>query len=609
MTEPTIKHIHHHVPVFHIKKWYGQDNEFFVYRKYGNGTINCQKKNASQFFYERDLNLLETDGSLYAKRTLKPDLIEDRFDSEFDNLAAPVLEKMVSGKIDSLSAAEKKNWARYVRSLMFRTPAKVAQGERMIADSMKTQREFFLQNTEGAERKSENALFDKIFGRGFQNNFVRYKMIESSHDESWIEKLVDLKWVVAESESETFQFIMAPDPVWAFEHEEWTWFLAVPLCPEQLWIAYPSNRFPEEDHVVLLKHIIPLYNLEQMKKSPEYIVSKHELLDSPLYLWSKILNQSLKQVGGIPKENRMPTDNDMPEQPLKRKHHHVPVFHLKKWHGEDGKFFVYQKYGNGSVRQRKKCAEEFFYEPNLYMLEEDTSPLSTNHLRADFAEDELAKQIDDKAAPLLDKMLLNGNADLTDEERRKWARYVYSLIDRTPDSIAESLSIGERSFTRAAKDLRQRMPNDERSKEAEKRILELAHQSKVHVNFPKMLLVDEKASEPWIAKMLVLHRGMVRIDSTASSHVMSPNPVVQIHALFGLPLSPSILWIAFPKAWLQKKRASKMLIEFALSYNLKLFRQPQDYCVSFSELQGSSIYNWTKVLNQGLKRQGPKRQT
>jgi hypothetical protein len=302
VTESTTKHDHHHVPVFHIKKWHGQDEQFFRYQKYGNGTVNCQKKNASQYFYERDLNLLETDGGLWAEGNLKPDLIEDRFDSEFDNLAAPVLEKMLSGELDNLSATERKSWARYVRALMFRTPSKVALGERMMADMMEVQREFYSQGMEGEERKSLDVLFENVFSRGHQNNFVRYKMVESSHDESWIEALINWNWVIAESESQTFQFIMAPDPVWAFEHDQATWLVAVPLCPEKLWIAYPSNRIPEEDHAVLFKNVILLYNLVQMKKSPEYVVSKHELLDSPPYRWSNILKESLKKVGSTPKE-------------------------------------------------------------------------------------------------------------------------------------------------------------------------------------------------------------------------------------------------------------------------------------------------------------------
>jgi Protein of unknown function (DUF4238) len=162
VSEHPTKHKHHHVPVFHLKKWYGEDGEFFVYRKYGNGSVPCRKKPADSFFHKWDLNLLETDGSLYADKTLKPDLIEDKFDTEFDNIAAPVLEKMIDGKVDSLSVTEKRDWAKYIRSLTFRTPAKVAQGERMMADLMEEQKEFFLQNVDDGERESENAWFEKL---------------------------------------------------------------------------------------------------------------------------------------------------------------------------------------------------------------------------------------------------------------------------------------------------------------------------------------------------------------------------------------------------------------------------------------------------------------
>ena len=107
----------------------------------------------------------------------------------------------------------------------------------------------------------------------------------------------------------------------------------------------------------------------------------------------------------------------MEKPPTKHKHHHVPVFHLKKWYGEDGKFFAYQKYGDGTVRCHKKTAGELFYEKDLYLLREDESPLAKQRKPLDIIEDELAKDVDDATAPVLEKMLRESGGEFHLGER------------------------------------------------------------------------------------------------------------------------------------------------------------------------------------------------
>lgn len=269
------KHRHHHVPKFHLKKWYGDDDRFFLYRKYRNDTIFCQKKVAKQHFYEKDLNSLKGDGSLFAGEGTKPDFIEDKFGQEIDDTAAPVLEKLISIGVDTLSEEERKVWAIYVRSLEFRTPAKVASGERMASELMRQQKKYYLQDSDGEERESTLALFENVLGPVFQNNFLRYKMLESAKDDTWTNGIAQLKWVVSKSDSATPQFVMTPDPVWRFEYDGATWFFAVPLCPEELWIAFPSQRIPDTEHESCLRRIARGYNLAQMRKRPSAVSTAH----------------------------------------------------------------------------------------------------------------------------------------------------------------------------------------------------------------------------------------------------------------------------------------------------------------------------------------------
>jgi len=298
----------------------------------------------------------------------------------------------------------------------------------------------------------------------------------------------------------------------------------------------------------------------------------------------------------------------MIEPPVKHKHHHVPEFHLKKWYGEDGKFFAYKKNYQGIVSFRKRTAGMLFYEPDLYLLKEDESSLANNYLRPDAIEDQL-KDIDDKAAPVLNKMLRSFEriSRLTDEERTNWAQYVYSLINRTPKKVRELEEVGEQSLQKTSKELSTRS-TDEDSRRTIKRIIDISRLSNMHFNIPKKMMLDERLVTRFV-EALIQHRWNC-FEVSSHTFVIGPDPVMSLHikstpdspvVVFALALSPRRLWITFHKELDELASREDFLKRLAFLYNTKARFNPQEYIVSQVELKNSPPYNWDEILELGLK--------
>jgi hypothetical protein len=105
-----------------------------------------------------------------------------------------------------------------------------------------------------------------------------------------------------------------------------------------------------------------------------------------------------------------------------KRHHSVPQEHLRRFTGEDGLLYQYQR-GDGTVRRvspTNAAVESYLYAPG-----DGPDP------RADDVEAFLSEKIEGPAIPALRK-LADGDPELSDEERHRVALYIAFQEQRVP---------------------------------------------------------------------------------------------------------------------------------------------------------------------------------
>ncbi|WP_442577833.1 DUF4238 domain-containing protein [Mesorhizobium sp. ASY16-5R] len=111
-----------------------------------------------------------------------------------------------------------------------------------------------------------------------------------------------------------------------------------------------------------------------------------------------------------------------------RRHHYIPQFYLRPWLGADHKL---EEYGHvpptGEIRSRRRGTKSTGYEDDLYSIPGATAETRQNIERI------FMGTVDKTAADARD-MLLRGVIP-TGPERQAWARFLMSVVMRTPEEI------------------------------------------------------------------------------------------------------------------------------------------------------------------------------
>lgn len=125
------------------------------------------------------------------------------------------------------------------------------------------------------------------------------------------------------------------------------------------------------------------------------------------------------------------------------KHHFIPAFYLRQWHGPDSKLVEYT-IKHGKLIQKPVGADSTGFERDLYEFPELTPDLSQ------FMEQRFWEYADRTASQALD-MLLNGQTLWSSEMRSAWARFLVGVHTRHPDTMPELRSAATAIWEGSAK--------------------------------------------------------------------------------------------------------------------------------------------------------------
>ncbi|MBI2726751.1 MAG: DUF4238 domain-containing protein [Polaromonas sp.] len=122
---------------------------------------------------------------------------------------------------------------------------------------------------------------------------------------------------------------------------------------------------------------------------------------------------------------------------LSRRHHFVPQFYLRAWHGTDGGgLWLYGRKSDGSIWLRRRPAKAVAYLDDLYSFQPE-GPGLDRQSQADVLETDFFSCIDEAAAPIHQK-LIHSHIDLLSlEERCVWSLFLNSLLERSAKRILE----------------------------------------------------------------------------------------------------------------------------------------------------------------------------
>ncbi|WP_352860106.1 DUF4238 domain-containing protein [Mesorhizobium sp. M1163] len=109
----------------------------------------------------------------------------------------------------------------------------------------------------------------------------------------------------------------------------------------------------------------------------------------------------------------------------------MPQFHLRRWADTAGYVTQWGRIKhNGKLTRKGVAPAATGYVPGLYALEH--VPADMVHL----VEERVFGFVDDKAAPILEKMVVRGAKSLSIEERYWWAIYLNAALLRVPHVVA-----------------------------------------------------------------------------------------------------------------------------------------------------------------------------
>jgi hypothetical protein len=119
-------------------------------------------------------------------------------------------------------------------------------------------------------------------------------------------------------------------------------------------------------------------------------------------------------------------------------HHYVPQFHLRNWEGENREITQWGRIAhNGKLVRKPVTAAGTAYSPGLYSLEQ-VHPAETQQV-----ETRILGQIEDRASPVLRKLVTGGPASLSVEDRYWWTRYLQAALLRVPHVVEKMKTEGQ----------------------------------------------------------------------------------------------------------------------------------------------------------------------
>jgi len=231
--------------------------------------------------------------------------------------------------------------------------------------------------------------------------------------------------------------------------------------------------------------------------------------------------------------------------PSHENHHFAPVFLLKQWETQpDEKLSCFFRINGRIVHQRYK-AKSVAKEAGLYSLE-GVSESERNKIERDF----MGPIIDEPAADAHRAILTVGVRGLTDDQKLAWARFLVSLMVRTPDMVESLRTKGREKLLSDLNESPDEYANVRGGEPAET-LVDWAYQNIPHVfdNFGITVLPQVVDSELLNTGVLRGNWASIPVSGCRHNLLIGDRPLIYVGKMssryvIALPVSPVRLFVA-----------------------------------------------------------------
>ncbi len=248
---------HHYLPQFYLRQWTTEpDGKVWCYKRERSGRVTEKRVAPKATAFEDRLYSVETAVSYLPERF--PDSVETRFLSPLDNLAAPILQRLVTGDALPLAEDERTVWALFLNSLIERDPRLLRSREQQtpaIADELVES--FVARGLDEESRERRREIIRGMDHRVMARNTLREHMVNSIRDKEVIDYFKRFSWR-ATTVHPALLTSDAPLIVNNGHSKEPIFTLSLALSPSRLFVAtHPTWSVDDE----LLKLIAFSHNL------------------------------------------------------------------------------------------------------------------------------------------------------------------------------------------------------------------------------------------------------------------------------------------------------------------------------------------------------------
>ena len=265
-----------------------------------------------------------------------------------------------------------------------------------------------------------------------------------------------------------------------------------------------------------------------------------------------------------------------------QKHHYIPIFYLKQWTGADRRLCEYSR-PYDVVKPRRCFPSQTGFEYGLYTL--STYPDTV----ADIVERKLLQATDDWASRAL-RLLLNNNIGSLDANLRSgWARFVISLMRRTPEAVKD-LADKLRTSLSEIEELRA-LPGDPNKEEREQMLQGFVEQRQA------LLLQDLLNSELVGGRLINMRWSVVRFERCKHPLLTSDRPFVMTNGIghadshIAVPISPNQCFVASANMEVERQLRAIPGDRFMLILNDKMVRQSRKFVYGIDDKQLRFVTN------------------
>jgi Protein of unknown function (DUF4238) len=275
------------------------------------------------------------------------------------------------------------------------------------------------------------------------------------------------------------------------------------------------------------------------------------------------------------------------------RHHYIPIFYSKQWAGPDGKLCEYSR-PYGETKAKRKHPSGTGYVNGLYTIP------GLPPEQSQFVEKRFMQAVDNWAARALAIMLRESPQahDLDARMKVAWARFLYSLMIRTPEHIKRIQQKADENPPELPETLRHdydklRGPNDPATFEQYK-AWSLANPLKLPAQriLPELINSERVITEIACMRWTTANVGRTRHSMLTSDRpVIMTNGLVQSDAHIAIPLSPKLLFLATKSDETRRAIASMNSDEIVEVVNHKVSEQAIKYAYGIDDRQLRFVTN------------------